>query len=178
MKKKFNTHTLVMVALLVSLHVVFVRILPIGSGSVRISLGFLPIAVAGMCFGSLGGGTVAVIADILGMLLFSRGEVYFPLFTISEFLQGIGFGIYLNKKELSHFKTSICVVAQYFLVNLCLTSLWFYFYSILIIGNEQGYWLIFTSRLVAAAVNVPLQLVGINILLKYLKKPLRKIVRQ
>ena len=178
MEKKFNTHTLVMVALLVSLHIVFVRIMPIGSGNVRISLGFLPIAVAGMCFGPLGGGTVAVIADIVGMILFSRGEVYFPLFTISEFLQGAGFGLFLKKRELSHFKTSICVVAQYFLVNLFLTSLWLYFYSIIIVGTHQGYWLIFVSRLIAASVNLPLQIAGINIVLKYLKKPLKKILRQ
>jgi len=160
MKKKFNTRTLVLTALLIALQIVFVRLLPIGAGSIRISLGFLPVAVAGMVLGPVGGGIMAVIADIVGMLLFSRGDVYFPLFTLTEFLYGVGFGLLLHKKELSYIKLSIFTLIQFIFLNLVLNSLWLYFYYIMIVSKPQGFWVILTGRTMAAMVNLPMQLIG------------------
>ena len=173
---KFKTKTLVITSFLIALQIVFVRLLPIGSGSVRISFGFFPIAVAGMIFGPLGAGGVAILADILGMILFARGETFFPLFTLTEFLYGVGFGLMLHKKDLSYPKLAIFVFLQYIFLNLIINSLWLYFYNILIVGRHEGYFVIFTSRLIASAINLPLQFVGIWILCKYLKKPLSKII--
>jgi len=177
MKKKFNTRTLVLTALLIALQIVFVRLLPIGAGSIRISLGFLPVAVAGMVLGPVGGGIMAVIADIVGMLLFSRGDVYFPLFTLTEFLYGVGFGLLLHKKELSYIKLSIFTLIQFIFLNLVLNSLWLYFYYIMIVSKPQGFWVILTGRTMAAMVNLPMQLIGVNVVKKYIKKPLEKMYK-
>lgn len=175
MNKKFDTHKLVLTALLVALQIVFVRLLPIEAGSIRISLGFLPVAAAGMAAGIRGGAAAAVIADILGMLLFSRGNIYFPLFTLTELLYGVSYGVILKKDGLSSLKISAFVVLQFILLNLIVNSFFLYLYYILVVGTPQGFFVIFTGRLLAAAVNLPLQLAGINLVYRYLKKPLKRL---
>lgn len=178
MNKTFKTKTLVTCALLVALQIVFVRFISLGTGSIRISLGFVPVAVAGMIFGPLGGGIVASIADFLGMLLFSKGTVYFFPLTISEFLYGFGFGLFLHNRDLPPIKLSICVIVQFILVNLILSSLWLYLYYIIVVGTPKGFEAIFTGRLAAAAANLPMQIIGINVINKYLKAPLKKLGQQ
>ena len=177
MSKKINTRTLTAAALIIALHIVFVRLVSLGNTSVRISLGFFPTAVAGMIFGPLGGGAVAAIADILGTILFSKGEVYFFPLTISEFLYGFGFGMILHNKSFSALKLSILTAVQFIIINLFINSVWLYFYFIMIVGSPRGYWVIFSGRLAAALINMPMQIIGINLICRYLKKPLQRLGR-
>ena len=172
---KNKTKILVTSALLVALQIVFTRIIALEAGVIRISFGFFPVAVAGMLLGPLGGGAVGVIADIIGMLMISKGGVYFFPFTITEFLYGIGFGLMLYKKDLSHIKITIFTVIQFILLNLILNSVWNYLYYLMIIGTPKGLWVIITSRLFASLVNLPVQILGINLICKYLKNPLKKL---
>lgn len=175
MKNKLNTRTLVMSALLIALQIVFVRFLSIDTGIVRISLGFLPIAIAGMIFGPLGGGLIGVLADIIGMLIFSRGQVYFFPFTISEFLYGFGFGLFLHNRNISLLRISLCIAVQFVLINLCLSSFWLYLYNLMILATDKAFWAIFYPRLLAAAVSLPLQIIIINLIYRYIRLPLKKL---
>lgn len=175
MQKKINTKTITTAALLTALHIVFVRLISLGSGAVRISLGFIPTAVAGMIFGPLGGGAVAAGADFLGTILFSKGEVYFFPFTISEFLYGFGFGLILHGKNFSGWILSILTTIQFIIINLFINSIWLYFYFLMIAGSPRGYWVIFSGRLTAALINLPMQIIGINLICRYLKKPLNML---
>ncbi len=174
MKRRLNTKTLVISALLIALQIVFTRILSIETGAIRISLGFFPVAVAGMLFGPLGGGIIGVIADILGMLLFSKGNIYFFPFTISEFLYGFGFGLMLYKKNITFFKITIFTLLQFVILNLVLNSFWLYLYSIFITGVPQGFFVIFSMRITTAILNLPMQIVGLYFICRHLKKPLEK----
>lgn len=172
---KNKTKILVASALLVALQIVFTRIIALEAGAVRISFGFFPVAVASMIFGPLGGGMVGVIADIIGMLLISKGGVYFFPFTITEFLYGIGFGLMLFKKDLSPAKITIFTIIQFVLLNLVLNSVLNYLYYLMIVGTPKGLWAIITGRLLASLVNLPVQIIGINLICRYLKKPLEKL---
>ena len=175
---KNKTKILVTSALLVALQIVFTRIIALEAGVIRISFGFFPVAVAGMLLGPLGGGAVGVIADIIGMLMISKGGVYFFPFTVTEFLYGVGFGLMLYKKDLSHIKITVFTVIQFILLNLILNSVWNYLYYLMIIGTPKGLWVIITSRLLASLVNLPVQILGVNLICKYLKKPLNKLGRR
>lgn len=177
MTKYSKTHTVITCAIFIALQIVFVRILSVGSGSVRISLGFIPVAVAGMLLGPVGGGFTGAIADFLGMLLFSKGTVYFFPLTISEFLYGLGFGFMLYKRNLSTAVLSLFAALQFILINLLLNSFWLYLYYIIITGTEKGFGVILWSRLAAACFNFPAQIVGVNLINRYLKKPLQKFGR-
>ena len=173
MKKRISTKTLVMASLLIALQIVFTRIISIESGPIRISLGFFPIAVAGMLFGPLGGGFVGVLADILGMLLFSRGNIYFFPFTISEFLYGFGFGLMLHTKRISFCRITVFTIIQFVLLNLLLNSFWNYLYSIYVTGVPQGFFVIFSMRITTALLNLPMQIAGVYLICRYLRKPLK-----
>ena len=172
---KNKTKILVASALLVALQIVFTRIIALEAGALRISFGFFPVAVAGMLFGPLGGGAVGVIADIIGMLMISKGGVYFFPFTITEFLYGIGFGLMLYKKDLSHIKITLFTIMQFILLNLILNSVWNYLYYLMVVGSPKGFFVILTGRLATALVNLPAQIIGINLICRYLKKPLEKL---
>ena len=174
MSKRINTKTLVMAALLIALQIVFTRIISIEAGVVRISLGFFPVAVAGMIFGPVGGGIVGALADIIGMLLFSRGNIYFFPFTISEFLYGFGFGIILYRQNITIFKIVFFTLVQFVLLNLLLNSLWNYLYSIYVTGVDKGFFVIFSMRITSAILNLPMQISGVYLICKYLRKPLKK----
>lgn len=175
MSKKFNTRTIVSASLLIALQIILVRFLQIGNEYVRISLGFLPVAVAGMIFGPVGGGVVAAIADIFGMVIFSRGMPYFFPLTICEALYGVGFGLILHGKNLSAFKRSFFTGIQFIFINLILTSVALYFYFIFITGSPRGVLVILSGRLITALVNLPMHIIGINIISRYLREPLYKM---
>lgn len=175
MSKFFNARTISTMGLLIALNIIFVRVLRIGDGAIRISLGFFPICVAGMIFGPIGGGITGILSDIIGMLIFSRGEVYFPLFTISEFLYGFGFGLMLHNKKYSPVKLTVLTLIQFILLNLIVQSFWLYWYYILIVGNPKGYIPLLSGRLATAVINLPMQLIGVNIVAGCLKKPLAQL---
>lgn len=175
MNRNLKTRNFVLCALLVALQIVFVRILSFDAGSVRISFGFIPVAVAGMILGPLGGGAVGAIADFMGMLLFSKGTVYFFPLTISEFLYGAGFGFMLSGKRCGALGLSAFTALQFVFVNLILNSFWLYLYYIFVVGTEKGFGAILAGRLLAACFNLPAQIIGVNAVNKYLKNPLLKI---
>lgn len=72
-----KTKVLVMMALFVAMEVILTRFLSIQTPTIRIGFGFVPIALSAILLGPWRGGLTAVLADLLGMLLFSKG-MYFP----------------------------------------------------------------------------------------------------
>lgn len=174
-KENFKLKKLILMSMLAALHVVFVRFLSFDTGIVRISFGFVPVSVAGMMLGPLGGGLTAVLADVLGMLINSKGGVYFFPFTVSEFLYGFGYGVFLYRKQPSMLKLSISIIIQFIVINLFLTSYWLYLYSLFITGTAKTFYAIFTSRLAAALVLLPVQVIVIDLLQKYLAPQLGRM---
>ncbi len=177
MSKFFKTKNIAAAGILIAAHIVFARILSFESGPFKISLGFLPVCIGGMVFGPLGGGFIGAVSDLIGCLIFSRGQVYFPLFTLSEFLYGFGFGIILHKQNRSLLKITLFTAAQFIILNILLQSCWLYLYYILVLGKQKGLFVLMSARLTAAAVNLPVQLICVNLISKYLRKPISNIGR-
>lgn len=175
MPKKHALLKLIIVSMMVAMHVIFARFLSFDTGIVRISLGFIPVAVAAMALGPVGGGVVAVLADILGMLINSKGQIYFFPFTISEFMYGFGYGLFLYKKTPSVLRLSLSVGMQFIIINLFITSFWLYLYSIVITGTPRAFFAIFASRIVAALILLPVQVAVINLLNRYLNPYIKNL---
>lgn len=96
-KSTLTPRTLALLAMLVALQVVLSRFLVIYIFPwLRISLGFLPIAMAGMLLGPflacLGGG----LGDVIGFFLFPSGGYYFPGFTVTAMVTGLIYGLLLH----------------------------------------------------------------------------------
>ena len=64
-----SVRTLVMLALLVAMSIVFSRVLSISTGFVRFNLGSLPVLLAALLFGPGAGFAVGAVADIIGGVL-------------------------------------------------------------------------------------------------------------
>lgn len=97
MKMKFTTKNLLLLALFAAISIIFTRFLsfylPIMAiNTVRISLGNIPIVLAGLLLGPVAGAATGIVADVIGTTMFSPFG-YFPGFTLSAALVGFLPGI-------------------------------------------------------------------------------------
>ncbi|HNR03951.1 MAG TPA: folate family ECF transporter S component [Bacillota bacterium] len=153
--------TIAFVGLLVSMEIIFTRFLSIQTPIIRIGFGFIPIAFTAILFGPLIGGTAAAIADITGMMIFPKFP-FFPGFTLSAFLTGAIYGLFLYRKPITIVNIGKSVLLITILVDLGLTSLWVYMTT----GNAASVFLM--PRILKSAIMLPIQIVTINVLWKYI----------
>ena len=67
----------------------------------RISLGFLPVALAGSLFGPFSGGIVAGAEDLIRALLFPQGDINL-LFTLNAAIRGTIYGLLLKEMNVKN----------------------------------------------------------------------------
>ncbi|EXJ24018.1 Substrate-specific component FolT of folate ECF transporter [Alkalibacterium sp. AK22] len=91
---------------------------------VRITFAFLPTALIGLLFGPWVGGFGAVLADILSFIIGPGIGGFFPGFTLSAFLTGLIYGLFLHKREVSLKRIITAEVVIALFVNLTLNTLW------------------------------------------------------
>ena len=159
---KFDTRTLVLMAALVALQIVFSRFLSIQSPTLRIGFGFVPIVIAAIMFGPIKAGIVAGVSDILGAILFSIG--FTPLLTITAVLSGIVFGIFLYRK-VTVVKTIIAVLITQVVLSLLLNS---YFLFIMYFSGGTTLFAYIMTRVVQTIIMIVIQMIIILALGKIL----------
>ncbi len=111
---------LVTAALLVSLDVVFARFLRFYTPGAldRISLQFLPNALAGAIFGPVGGALICVVGDTVGMLINPDASGFIPLITLACAARGAIYGLFLYRKEPGFVRTLAAVATVTVVVEL------------------------------------------------------------
>lgn len=124
-RRRLTARDIAIMGVLVALNVVLGQLVAITiiPKLLILSLGFVPIALAGMLFGPAPAATVAVIGDILGALLFPQGEFYFG-YTLTAFLTGLFYGLFLHKRELSILRVALCQLLVSVVCYAILNSLW------------------------------------------------------
>ncbi len=126
MKTNISTRKLVFAGLLIALEIILSRFvqIPVPFFEIskdRISLGFLPVAVAGMLYGPVGGGLIAGGADIIRAVILPQGGAINPLYTLTALLRGVLYGAFLHKS--TGWRQVLLVSAIIFLfVNIGLNS--------------------------------------------------------
>jgi ECF transporter S component (folate family) len=156
---KKNVSLLAFMALFVTLEVILTRFLSIQTPILRIGFAYLPLAVSAMMLGPIYGGVAAAVADVVGMMLFPSGA-YFPGFTLSAFLSGVGYGIFtVKRKDTLHIAIGVLLVS--ILVNLVLDTVWLW----MITG--QGYLALLPVRVVKIGIMIPIQIATIKIIWRY-----------
>ena len=118
-----KTHVLVFVGILIATEIVLTRYCAIQTDIVRIGFGFIPIVLSAMLFGPVIGGTTAMLADILGMMIFPRGA-YFPGFTFSALVGGVIYGLVLYNKPKTILRIFLAVLLVTVIRDLGLNTLW------------------------------------------------------
>ena len=150
---KLDTKSLVTIALLVAMEVVLSRFLSISAWNIKIGFSFLPIVIGAILYGPIGGGLIGALGDLLGATLFPIGA-YFPGFTLTAFLTGFVFGLFLYKTQ-SIPKVIAAVAVNQCVLSLCLNTLWI---SILY-GSPYGP--LFVTRIVQTLILVAVEIVTI-----------------
>ncbi|CAH2761387.1 folate family ECF transporter S component [Erysipelothrix amsterdamensis] len=157
-----NTRKLTHLAMFVVLQIVVSRFLAVPTPIVKISFTFVPMAIAGYLYGWLFGGVAAVLADVLGAMLFPQGGAYFPGFTLSAFIIGAMYGLLKD----SDCGWSIIIGIALFntiAINLLLNTYWLS----LILG--KSYLAMIPIRVTKSLVMLPIKIFVLKKVLDYMK---------
>ncbi len=155
--------SLVYLSLLVALYVVLSFFTIYITKELRFSLTFMPVAWASAIMGPIAGGITGAFGDILSWVIKPAGP-YFPGFTISGFISGIIYGVFLYKKDLTLTRVFFAAVSMVLLVEVGLNTVW-----IMILYGSPFKVLIF-GRLFKALFTIPVQMLVLYLSCYILKK--------
>ena len=153
--KKISAKAITQIALLIAIEVALTRFLSIQTPFVRIGFGFLPIAIIAMLHGPVLAGVSYAIGDVLGALLFPFGVFFFG-FTLSAFLTGVVFGLFLHRKPSSLVRVVAAVLIIGFFIRIGLTTLW------LSMLWGEAFVALLPARITAASIMAPIQVTCIR----------------
>ncbi len=123
--RKYTTRMLVALALLSALEVILARfIIPMPAVDMRYSLESVPIIIAGLLFGPLGGMAVGFVGDLVGS--FFTGFGYNPLFAVPPVLLGLCTGLlrFLPAKKVCLWRIFVTMVPAFVLGSILWQSYW------------------------------------------------------
>ncbi|MDF2675486.1 MAG: folate transporter [Clostridiales bacterium] len=164
-----NIRIVISLGMFIAMEVILTRFLSIQTPIVRISFSFIPMAISAMMFGPIFGGIAAALADIIGMMIFPTGGAFFPGFTLSAFLTGAIYGLFLSNKSKTIFRISMAVIVVSAFINLGLDTIW------LLMITGKGILAILPPRIIKTIVMVPIQILLIKAVWNYIVGPLKGI---
>ncbi len=109
----------------------------------------IPMAIGGILFGPITGGIIGAVSDVVCYLVKPTGP-FFPGFTISYFLTGLIFGLFLYKKKASLVRIVIAESVNAVLIGILLNSVWLS----LLYGN--GFVAVLTARVLKEIIMIPI----------------------
>ena len=165
---KTSVRTLVMLALLTAMSIVFARVLTISTGFVRFNLGALPTHLAAVWFGPAGGFAVGALADMIGGTL--SGYSINPLITLGAGSVGLVSGLLF--RQLSQLRLGLrlqlSITAGHVVGSVIINSIALHLF--------YGYaWPVLAARIPNALILSAVNTVLVRLLLQ--NKSLREIVQ-
>ncbi len=163
-----HTKKIVLCALFTAMGVVLggmlsIPAMPLGSYSLKIGLGVLPVLLSAVLYGPVYGGMVGGLTDFLQAMIFPKGA-YMPWFTLVGVCFGLIPGLFFMKKQLPSFRRLLAAIGAGQLV--CSVGM----NTLLLMWLYGTPWQIVYARLVNQAVMIPLYTVLIFYILRFLKK--------
>ena len=168
-----KTKKIILAGLFLGLLLVLSRFISIKTPILVISLSFLPIMLSAYLLGPVYSFLIAALGDLIGATLFPFGE-YFIGFTIIQALVGLTYGLFLYKKD--DFYTGNSLIIRLILssiivlgfIELLLMSLMLHF----LYGN--AFIAILSTRLITKIIMLPIQVIVIYLLSKYIVELTKK----
>ena len=121
-RSRITTKELVIMAVLIAVEIVLSRFLSISAWNTKIGFAFVPVVVAAILLGPVQAGIVGAVADVLGAVLFPIGA-FFPGFTLTAFLTGLVWGLFLHKEQTLPRVLGAVAVNQ-LILSLLLNTFW------------------------------------------------------
>lgn len=165
----------ILTAILLASTIVLSRFIAIRTPIITINFAFLPIMLAGMLLGWRGSTFVAVVADLIGAILFPSGS-FFIGYTLTALLKGLSAGLLLydkngvqiNKKFIV--KLIICILIWSAVLNGALNTLWIFITS----GGAAN--LIVPVRIAKQLVMAPIEFIMIMVIAKIFQKKFNQLM--
>lgn len=121
---RLTTKSVAFMGIMVALQIVLARVTNISLGpNLRINLGFLPVAAAGMLLGPFCAMLVAIAGDLLGNTLFSSGATFLG-FTLTAALGGINYGLWLYQRKVTPLRAVLTILPITIVCNILLNTFW------------------------------------------------------
>ena len=152
-----RTRKLAITAMLITLDVLFTRLLAINTPLMKIGFGFAAVAVAAMLYGPLWAMLSAALGDIVGALAFPVGA-FFPGFTVTAAITGLIYGLCLYRHQGSTQRAVAAALLNCFFVTLLINTALIAYIS----GND--YAVLFTARALQFCIMFPVEAIVIAIL--------------
>ncbi len=167
-----STKTLILCGLFVAASIILTRFFGfmMMGGTIRISLGAVPIALSGIMLGPAAGVLVGIVADLVGVMMLPQGS-FFPGFTVSSALQGLIPAIFVyryyidSKVDFSKIAamTAVAIIVSTIVVSLGLNTLWL---SILF---QKGFMVLIPTRVISSTIIAVASYVIMVVLVKALR---------
>jgi len=151
---------MVVIAMMVALEVVLSRFLSISTPLLKIGFGFLPIALTAMLYGPMYSGVAWALSDFIGALLFPVAPYFFG-FTLSAFLNGFIWGLFIYKNHTKLLRVAAAILISSMLVSLGLDTLWL----TIITSNPAA--VVLGFRFTRCVIMAPIQFVIISVIGNY-----------
>ena len=146
----------IIIGMLIACQVITGRYLTISTLFVKIGFTFLPIAISAILYGPVWAGIGAAIGDIIIAMLLPYG--YFPGFTVSAFLTGAFYGLFLHRKSANILRITCCILVINISVSIFLQTYWLYSLT------GQGYLVVLPMRIIQNVIMTPIQILGIRLI--------------
>jgi ECF transporter S component (folate family) len=160
-----NTRRITILSLLTALTVVLAKLLAVNLQVIRIGVEFVSIALGSILFGPAYGALSAVLADLLGSVLFPTGP-YSPVITIVAMINGLTYGLFLYNKEITVKSTILTVLTKALVSDFFLMSVSLYIL----------YKIPLTELLVTRSIKTAAVIVMETLIIYFVLRPVRNIV--
>ena len=160
-------------ALLTAIKILLTRFFSIQLPTMRFSLSFVPTMMIGMLFNPWISGAIAAATDIIGFAIAPRGEYFFG-YTLTAFLSGFVYSVFLYKKEVTLKRVVMATVINVIFLNMGLNTLW------ASMTTGKAFIAIAGPRIVKNLVDIPLRIMIFMSVIQLLNKSgeFRKIFQE
>lgn len=148
--QKMDGKQMVVLGVLTGLAVLLSYVFAIQTPFIRVTFGFLPIALAGALYGPWKGGLVAAMADFIGTACLGT-SIFFPGFLLSGFLTGFIYGKFFYRHKVTFPYVCIPFFLVMMFIHLGLNTLWLTLYY------DKAASAIFMGRLIKNIICFPME---------------------
>ena len=153
--RKNMTKRLCVIAVLIAMQIVLGRITAINVGNyLKISFGFIPIAVCGILTGPFWTLLMAAVCDILGALLFPTGAFYWG-FTLVAASGGLIYGLFLYQKKESIIRCMLCTMIVALFCNILLNTVFLIRIGAMVGPENEGFRAVIYTRVLKNLIQFP-----------------------
>lgn len=154
----------VYIALFIAIGLIFNRFLTFQTAILKIGFGFIPNILSSVVFGPLIGGLINAMVDLIGAIAMPKGGAFFPGFTVSAFISGVIYGLFLYKKEITYKNLTLAIATNMLVVSLGLNTYW------ITLLSGKGFLALVPLRITKELIMLPIEVIVFGLLYRYLNK--------